>query len=142
MAIQSVCTDPVTTTGYLFVAILLTSGVLRKGFLFLRVLDSGRELEISIVLLQPFHDMIMLHKKWITYDNSDPCFVRKYHPKFLSFGLFLEVPRKKADDPIESVWRVALRIPVQQEIFSRTHLSWYDSPISVLYLDLKAPNNS
>lgn len=81
-------------------------------------------------------------QKWLTYETGESCALCKYHPKFLGFGLFLKLLRKRAYDPIESVGRVALRIPVQQHIFSRTHLGCYDSPARVIYVHLKAPDNN
>lgn len=47
MAIQSVWIDPFSTTECLTVAIVLPSGVGAKDFMLVRVLDGGRDLEIS-----------------------------------------------------------------------------------------------
>lgn len=84
----------------------------------------------------------MLHKKWLTSGPQDSLALRKYHPKFLGFELFLKPYRRRSEDPIESVGHVPLRIKVEQHIFSRHHLGWYDDAARALYVDLKAPENS
>lgn len=144
-AIQSVWTDPDSTINCLSVAILLPSGVRPKDVLTTRVLEGGRELEITILWPKPFYDMKTLHKKWITPSTSggaQSCTsMQTYHPKFLGFELFLKPFRKRAHDPIEAVGRVGLKIAVQAHIFDRTHLGWLDSAARVLYVDLKAPAN-
>lgn len=86
--------------------------------------------------------MSVLHKKWLTFDTTDPHSSHKYHPKLVWFGLFLKPLRRRAEHPIESTRPIALRIPVQQHIFNRTHLGWFDSSARVLYVDLKEPDNS
>lgn len=142
MSIQSVWTESVSTTECLTVAILLPSGVRPKDVLSVRVLDGGRELEISIMWPNELYNISVLHKKWLKLDIRDSFALRKYHPKFLGFESFLKPYRKRSEDRIESIGYVPLRIQFQQHIFSRDHLEWFDDAARVLYVDVKTPTNS
>lgn len=86
--------------------------------------------------------MSILHRKCLSNETAKNPSLRKHYPKLLGFGLLLKPLRKRAEDPVKSVGRAALRIPVQQHIFNRSHLGWYDNSARVLYVDLNAPDNS
>lgn len=62
MPIPSVWTDAIKTKDCLSIIIFLRSGVRPKDVLFLRVLEGGRELKLSIICPQQFYDMSMLQK--------------------------------------------------------------------------------
>lgn len=117
---------------FCFSTILLPSGVHPKDVLS-ACTRGRRELKLSIIWPQPFYNMSMLQKKWLSRETANSSSLRKYHLKFFDFGLIQKLIRKRAEDPVESVGLVALQIPVKQHIFNHSHLGWYDNSARVLY---------
>lgn len=117
---------------FVFLPFFYRRGSIPKTF-YLRVLEGGGELKLSIIWPQPFYNMSMLQKKWLSRETANSSSLRKYHLKFFDFGLIQKLIRKRAEDPVESVGLVALRIPVKQHIFNHSHLGWYDNSARVLY---------
>lgn len=112
MAVQSLRTDPVSTTECLTVAILLPFRVCPKGMLSVCVLNGDRKLEITTVWTKALYIMSIIHKNWLNIDSMDRLAFCKHHLKFLGLELFMKPYRKRSEEHIKSVGSVLLQITV------------------------------
>lgn len=133
--IISVWKEPGTTNNRISLAILLPSGVTVGNFSY-RVLEGGREFELTVRWPDPMVDLDMMHKKWLTEDG--PGRMEKYHPKYIGFEHALKVFRSRSSDRVESLARIALPFAVQTHIECRNNLGWREDRSRMLYVDLKA----
>ena len=103
-------------------------------------MEGGREFELSVIWPKPMIDLYIMHKKWLTAGSTDR--IERYHPKFIGFENALKIHRKKSSDSVESLARIALPFPVQTHIEKRYNLGWKDDCTRMLYVDLKAYEQS
>lgn len=133
--IHSVWNEPGTTTRMITVAIILPSGI-GPGDFSLRVVEGGRELELTVQWPNPLTDLDTMHKKWLLSNGLDH--MERYHPKYLGFEAALKHFREHSTDKIESFALFPLPFAVQTHIHGRYNLGWKDNAARMVYVDLKA----
>lgn len=127
--------EPGTMTNRVTAAILLPSGVGSEDF-FVRVVDGGEYLELTVVWPPALIDLTVMNKKWLI-PNAAGGF-QLYHPKMIGFEMALKELRSRSSDLVESVARIPLPFPVQSHIDASYNLAWKDSEAKMVYVDLKA----
>lgn len=117
------------------VSIVLPSGVGPRQCS-TRIVEGGRELELTVKWPVPLTDLSVMHKKWLNSRAAD--IIGVYHPKYIGFETALNALRNNECDNLHSATRISLPFPVQTNFGERFNLGWIDDSTRIVYVDLKA----
>jgi len=129
----SVWREPETLARRISVAIILPSGIDKRGFS-IRVSNDGGYLELTVTWPTPLVRVETMHKKWLVSEGEDD--FEKYHPKVMGFDMPLQNLRKRTSDSVKSVARIPLHFLVQSQM-ENYNLAWKDNTARMVYVDLR-----